>query len=193
MNSVSIFCGSSSGNNPVYEKEAFSLGEILADRKIRLVYGGAKVGLMGSVAQGALSKGGTVIGIIPSFLKTKEVVHDHLSDLITVETMHERKSKMNELSEGIIALPGGFGTMEEFFEILTWGQLGLHEKPMGLLNTNGFYSPLMQLFNQMVASGFLKKVNFDMVLVSEQIDGLLKKMTTYEAPEVEKWISIDKT
>lgn len=193
MKSVSVFCGSSSGNDPVYEKEAYRLGEVLANEKITLIYGGAKIGLMGSVASGSLENGGTVVGVIPSFLKTKEVAHDHLSELIIVETMHERKSKMNELSDGIIALPGGFGTMEEFFEILTWGQLGLHEKPMALLNTNGFYSHLTSLLNQMMESEFLKKINFDMVLVSDQIENLLDQMTNYQPPEIEKWITESKT
>lgn len=193
MKSVSVFCGSSSGNDPSYTEEAYRLGKALAKKKISLVYGGAKIGLMGSVASGCLENGGRVIGVIPSFLKTKEVVHEQLSELITVKTMHERKSKMNELSDGIICLPGGFGTMEEFFEILTWGQLGLHEKPMAMLNTNKFYDPLLQLFDQMVKSEFLKKLNFDMVLVSELTDDLLDKMLSYKAPEVEKWITEEHT
>src|SRR5687768_1380717 len=137
MKSVAIFCGSSSGSDSIYYSQAAMLGKILAHRKIQIVYGGAKVGLMGAVADGALKEGGKVIGVLPNFLKSKEIAHTGLTDLILVESMHERKLKMHELSDGIIALPGGFGTLEELFEMLTWSQLGLHKKPIGLLNING--------------------------------------------------------
>src|SRR5690606_15661454 len=138
MNNIVVFCGSSIGTDRVYEEQAFLLGKTLAEASLGLVYGGAKVGLMGAVADGALGHGGKVVGVLPRFLQTREIAHDGLTELFIVETMHERKTKMNELCDGIIALPGGFGTMEEFFEMLTWGQLGLHQKPVGLLNTDGF-------------------------------------------------------
>ena len=137
MKSVTVFCGSSMGTDPIYKSQAFLLGKTLAQQNIKLIYGGAKVGLMGAVADGALSENGKVIGVLPHFLGTKEIAHESLTELIRVESMHERKTKMSELSEGVIALPGGFGTLEELFEMLTWGQLGLHQKPIGILNKIG--------------------------------------------------------
>lgn len=193
MKSVSVFCGSSSGSDPVYEESAYELGKALAKAGITVVYGGAKIGLMGKVAEGALDHQGEAIGVIPGFLKQKEVAHDNLSEMIVVETMHERKLKMSELSDGIIALPGGFGTMEEFFEILTWGQLGLHTKPMGLLNINNFYDALIQQFDVMVDQQLLKPINRQMVLVSNTIPDLLNQMKSYDAPDVPKWITPQKT
>src|SRR5215203_5745857 len=142
MKRVSVFCGSSLGTDEVFQKHAHFVGETLAIQKIGLVYGGANVGLMGAVADGALSKGGEVIGVLPNFLRAKEIAHKNLTQLILVETMHERKTMMNELSDGVIALPGGFGTLEEFFEMLTWAQLGLHKKPIALLNIGGFFDSL---------------------------------------------------
>ena len=193
MKSIAIFCGSSSGKKGIYEKSAHQVGAYLAKHSIKVIYGGAKIGLMGAVAKGALENQGEVIGIIPDFLKTKEVAHDQLSQMITVKTMHERKQKMDELSDAVIALPGGFGTMEEFFEMLTWGQLGLHTKPIGILNINGFYDPLISLFDSMYEEGFLKLVNREMVLVSDQIEILIKKLRTYQVPEVDKWITRERT
>lgn len=193
MKRITVFCGSSSGKEKVYEEQALLVGKTLAKQKIGVVYGGAKIGLMGAVANGALENGGEVIGILPVFLSSKEVAHDKLTQLILVDTMHERKTKMHELCDGIIALPGGFGTMEELFEILTWAQLGLHQKPIGLLNTNGFYSALLQMIEKMVQDGFLKELNRDMLLVSDTIDSLLEKMNNYQAPEVKKWISKETT
>jgi uncharacterized protein (TIGR00730 family) len=192
MKSISIFCGSSSGSDGIYHSEAELLGKILAVRKIQVVYGGAKVGLMGAVADGALKAGGQVIGVLPNFLKSKEIAHTGLTDLVLVESMHERKMKMHELSDGIIALPGGFGTLEELFEMLTWSQLGLHKKPIGLLNVNGFYDALMQLLRTMVSQGFLKEINYHMLLSSSAIDDLIERMEHYVAPVVGKWITEDK-
>lgn len=160
----------------------------MADKQITLVYGGARIGLMGAVADGALSSGGKVYGVIPEFLRSKEIAHEGLTELILVNSMHERKIKMNELSDGVIALPGGFGTMEELFEMLTWAQLGLHKKPIALLNTNGFYNFLLNAIEIMVDEGFLKKTNQQMLLVDDDIDNLLVKMKNYHAPEVPKWI-----
>lgn len=189
MKQIAIFCGSSKGSLPIYMEAAFSIGQKLAKRKIGIVYGGAAVGLMGAVADGALSEGGNVIGVLPKFLKEKEIEHTNLSELILTSSMHERKAKMLELCDGVIALPGGFGTLEELFEVLTWAQLGLHHKPIGILNLNGFYDHLLQLLEHMVAEGFLKGVNKNMLLVSTQIDSLLGQMDQYQAPKISKWIN----
>ena len=188
MKRITVFCGSNFGTDEIYEKEAFRLGEILAQRHIGLVYGGANVGLMNAVAEGSLSKGGEVTGVLPVFIKDKGIAHKNLSELIIVNTMHERKTKMNELSDGVIALPGGFGTLEEFFEILTWGQLGLHRKPVGLLNINGFYDSLKILAQTMVDKGFLKESNRRMLLISDEIEKLIDQMENYIAPTIDKWI-----
>ena len=188
MKQITVFCGSNFGTDEIYEKQAFRLGEILAERKIGLVYGGANVGLMNAVADGSLSRGGKVTGVLPVFIKDKGIAHKNLTELILVNTMHERKTKMNELSDGVIALPGGFGTLEEFFETLTWGQLGLHRKPVGLLNINGFYDSLKILAQTMVEKGFLKEANRKMLLISDDIDKLIDQMESYIAPTIDKWI-----
>ena len=191
MKRISVFCGSSHGIDDIYEKQAFRLGEILAERKIGLVYGGANIGLMAAVANGALGRGGEVTGVLPGFIAKKGLDHKNLTRLILVNTMHERKTKMNELSDGVIALPGGFGTLEEFFEILTWGQLGLHKKPVGILNIKGYYDPIIDLVANMVEEGFLKDENRKMLLISDDIEVLIDKMEKYEAPTIEKWIQKD--
>lgn len=188
MKRMAIFCGSSAGSDAIYATQARLLGSTLAKRNIGVVYGGASVGLMGAVADGALAAGGEVIGVLPTFLGSKEIAHDGLTTLIIVDSMHERKQRMHDLSDGFIALPGGFGTMEEFCEILTWGQLGLHAKPVGLLNTGGFYDGLLAFLDTAVSKGFLKDVNRRMIQVSDSIDGLLEQMDTYVAPVVGKWI-----
>ncbi|MBF7092486.1 TIGR00730 family Rossman fold protein [Flavobacterium sp. ALJ2] len=188
MKRITVFCGSSFGNKKEYETQAFQLGQILSKNNIDLVYGGAKVGLMGVVADGVLNKNGKVIGVLPDFLMKKEIAHDNLTELIIVKSMHERKTKMNELSNGIIALPGGFGTLEEFFEMLTWAQLGLHKKPIGILNSNGFYDLLLEFILKMVNEGFLKEINQQMIIVSTDAQDLINKMKNYVAPEVGKWI-----
>lgn len=189
MKSVVVFCASSFGHDPIYEEQAKIVGQTLARKNIRLVYGGGRVGLMGAVANGALSEGGEVIGVIPAFLNTKEREHTGVTRLITVDTMHDRKRIMNEHAEGIIALPGGFGTLEELFEMVTWGQLGLHTKPVGILNTSGYYSHLIQFVDHMVGQGLLRKENREMLLVADNIEELLAKMENYKAPDVTKWIS----
>lgn len=193
MNNIVVFCGSSKGTDSIYEEHAYLLGKTLAESGFGLIYGGTKIGLMGAVADGALQHGGRVIGVLPYFLQTKEIAHESLTELILVDTMHERKMKMNQISDGVIALPGGFGTMEEFFEILTWGQLGLHRKPMGLLNTNGFYDELIALAQHMVDKGFLKEINQQMLLWSAEIPDLLNKMRNYQPPSVGKWITQETT
>lgn len=189
---ITVFCGSSSGTDPRYEAQAYQLGTLLASKQIGLVYGGAKVGLMGAVANGVLEHGGEVIGVLPHHLKSREVQHDGLTELILVDTMHQRKATMDELSDGVIALPGGFGTMEELLEMLTWAQLGLHLKPIALLNMQGFYDDLLVLIQKMVDQGFLKASNQRMLLVSEQMEDLVAQMENYEAPPAEgKWIQKD--
>jgi uncharacterized protein (TIGR00730 family) len=192
MKSITVFCGSSSGTNPEFLKQAELLGTKLAEKDIMLVYGGAKVGLMGAIANGVLNGGGKVIGILPHFLRKKEVAHEGLTKLIFVDSMHDRKTMMNDHSEGVIALPGGYGTLEELFEMLTWAQLGLHKKPIGILNVSGYYDHLIKLIEQMVEQGLLKIMNKEMLLVDTNIDRLLDKMHNYRAPEVSKWIT-DKT
>lgn len=188
MKSVTVFCGSSFGTEEVYKEQAVLLGQTLAKQNIKLIYGGANVGLMGAVADGVLDAGGEAIGVLPDFLRSREIAHLGLTELIFVESMHERKTKMNDLCEGVIALPGGFGTLEELFEMLTWAQLGLHKKPIAILNINGFYDSLIELTETMVEKGLLKDVNQKMLLVSDNIDDLLNQMKNYVAPTVGKWI-----
>lgn len=189
MNRIVVFCGSNPGNNSIYREEAYRLGEKLAAHHIGLVYGGSDIGLMGAVANGVITHHGEVIGVLPRFLRGKEFAHNGLSELILVDTMHERKAKMHELSDGIITLPGGFGTLEEFFEMLTWAQLGLHQKPIAILNVDGFYDPLLLLIRDMTDKGFLKEIYRQMLLVSDSIDELLLLMKQYQAPPVDQWIT----
>jgi len=188
MKRITVFCASSFGTEKIYEEQAILVGKTLAEQNIELVYGGANVGLMGAVADGALNVGGKVIGVLPNFLRSKEIAHLGLTELVLVESMHERKTKMNDLCDGVIALPGGFGTLEELFEMLTWAQLGLHKKPIAILNINGFYDSLIALLQTMTEKGLLKEVNQKMLLVSDSIDDLLEKMRNYVPPTVGKWI-----
>ncbi len=188
MKSLTVFCGSSMGNQEIYQNQAYLLGQILASKQIQLVYGGAKVGLMGAVADAVLQHHGKVIGVLPTFLASKEIAHQGLNEMKLVETMHERKTTMNELCDGVIALPGGFGTMEELFEMLTWAQLGLHQKPIGLLNVEGYYDDLIGFIQKMVDKGFLCPLNQSMLLVSDNASDLIEKMMNYKAPIVPKWI-----
>lgn len=180
MKSVAVFCGSNPGNDPAFVESARSLGRALAVTRIKIIYGGAQSGIMGAVADGALEVGGQVTGVIPEFLKTKELAHENLSELVVVNSMHERKNKMFELSEGFIALPGGFGTLEEVSEILTWGQLGLHQFPIGFLNLNGFYKHLELFFDEARSKDLLKPEYRSMALFCDNIDGLLQAMKEYK-------------
>lgn len=193
MKSIVVFCGSSAGNASVYLNAATETGLKLAQKGIHVVYGGARIGLMGAVADAAMQAGGTVTGVIPLFLQTKEVAHAGLTELITVDNMHERKLKMHELCDGIIALPGGWGTMEELFEVLTWAQLGLHAKPIGVLNINGYYDPLIALCDKMVTDGFLTQSTRNMLLTSTTVDELLRQMESYIPVATPKWITEDRT
>jgi len=192
LKKICVFCGSSSGNDLAITDMAVKLGEIFAARNITLVYGAAKIGVMGTIAKSVLDNNGKVIGIIPEFLKMKEVVHLGLSELKTTQNMHERKLKMQEASDGFIALPGGMGTLEELFEIITWLQLGLHKKPIGLLNVNGFYNDLINLLENMVRKGFLSIENYNLLLVDSSPIQLLKKMEEFKRPEVPKWLNKDR-
>lgn len=193
LESICVFCGSSEGNDLAITEAAKKLGETFAARNITLVYGAAKIGVMGIIAKSTLENNGRVVGIIPEFLKMKEVVHYGLTKLITTQNMHERKLMMQEESDGFIALPGGMGTLEELFEIVTWLQLGLHQKPIGLLNVNGYYDDLLNLFENMVRRGFLSLDNYDLMLVDTDIDQLLHKMESFKRPNVQKWLNLDRT
>jgi uncharacterized protein (TIGR00730 family) len=192
MKRITVFCGSSFGTEAIYTEQATLLGETFAKENIELVYGGANVGLMGAVADGVLNNGGKAIGVLPNFLRSKEIAHLGLTELILVESMHERKTKMNDLCDGVIALPGGFGTLEELFEMLTWAQLGLHKKPIAILNINGFYDSLIKLTENMTEKGLLKEANQKMLLVSDSIPDLLHQMRNYTPPTVGKWIDNQK-
>ncbi|NAW51547.1 TIGR00730 family Rossman fold protein [Elizabethkingia argentiflava] len=193
MKRISVFCGSNSGTDNIYTERAYEIGKILAQQNIELVYGGAKVGLMVAIANGVIENKGKTIGVLPFFLQEVEIAHENLSELILVETMHQRKIKMSELSDGFIALPGGFGTLEEFFEVLTWAQLGLHKKNVAILNINGFYDPLLSFTQTMVNNGFLKPINQKQIIISDSIEDLLRKMKNYKAINIGKWMNQKKT
>jgi uncharacterized protein (TIGR00730 family) len=186
MKRIAVFCGSSAGRRPEYTQAAQALGKAMARRKIGLVFGGGRVGLMGVVAREVMENGGEVIGIIPSGLAKKEVAYTELSDLRIVNSMHERKAQMAELADGFIALPGGFGTLEEFFEILTWAQLSLHHKPCGLLDVANYFQLLNAFLDQVAAEEFVVGDHRQMVMVEENPDLLLDRFEHYQAPDVDK-------
>lgn len=188
MKSIVVFCASSYGVNPIYKSTAYATGQYLAQKGITVVYGGSRLGLMGEVANGALAEGGKVVGILPEFLRDREVAHQGISELILVKSMHERKKLLHEYSDGILTLPGGFGTMEEFFELLTWAQLGLHSKPIGILNVNGVYDPLLELFDRLVGEGFVRPESRDLILIESDLEKLLAMMENYIAPALVKII-----
>ncbi|MFG6113746.1 TIGR00730 family Rossman fold protein [Halobacillus sp. MO56] len=182
MDKIAVFCGASMGASEVYAEGAKALGKELARENITLVYGGASVGMMGTIADAVLEAGGQAVGVMPGFLDQKEHTHQHLSELIVVDSMHERKAKMAELADGFIVMPGGAGTMEEFFEIFTWAQLGLHRKPFGLFNINQYYEPLVALFNHMAREHFLAEKHRTMALVDSDPKGLIHQLQNYDAP-----------
>ncbi len=193
MKRICVFCGANAGNRPQYRSEAEKLGRLLAARGLELVYGGGNVGLMGIVADACLEAGGSVIGVIPEALMGKEVAgrhvdHRNLTRLEVVDSMHTRKARMAELADGFIAMPGGFGTFEEFCEVLTWGQLGFHVKPMGLLNVAGYYDTLLALFDHAVQEGFLRQQNRDMALADADPSRLLEAMAAFTPEPVSKWL-----
>ncbi|WP_428558435.1 MAG: TIGR00730 family Rossman fold protein [Solidesulfovibrio sp. DCME] len=188
MQSVCVFCGSSSGFDPAYVDAANALGRLLAAEGLTLVYGGACVGLMGAVADAVLAAGGKAVGVLPDFLRRKELAHPKLTELHVVSSMHERKARMAELADGFIALPGGMGTLEEFCEIITWAQLGLHKKPCGLLNVQHYYDALLEFVSRMADEGFLRAEHKGLVLSHDKPGGLLAAMRSFEPLRVEKWV-----
>ena len=190
MKRLCVFCGSSFGVNPAYVKAASDLGNAIAKRNICLVYGGARVGLMGEIASTVIRAKGEVIGVIPKDLVEKEVAHSNLSDLRIVGTMHERKSLMAELSDGFIAMPGGFGTMEEIFEAITWAQLSFHDKPCGFLNIKGYYNDLIKFLDHSVEENFIVPEHRAMIVIDDDPESLLEKFLNYEPPKIDKakWI-----
>lgn len=188
MKSICVFCGSNPGSDPVYAAGARAMGAEIARRGLVLVYGGGAVGLMGIVANAALEAGGEVHGVIPYALRQKEVGHHGLTRLEVVDTMHTRKARMAELSDGFVAMPGGIGTFEELFEIWTWGQLGIHAKPLGLLNIAGFYDPLAQFLDATVGAGFLKDQHRGMAMTDTDPAALLDRMEAYVPAAVYKWV-----
>lgn len=188
MNSIAVFCGSNKGFRQEYEQAARILARALVERQIRLVYGGGKVGLMGIIADEAMRAGGTVIGVIPCSLDRREVGHHGITELKIVGSMHERKAMMAELADGFIAMPGGIGTFEEFFEILTWAQLGIHEKPCGLLNVSGYYDGLLALCDNAVREEFLMPAHRRLILSETEVTVLLDEMANYQSEITEKWL-----
>ncbi len=193
MKRITVFCGARLGADASYEQQATALGKALANQNIGLVYGGADLGLMGAVSNGALSANGEVIGVLPKFLQNREIAHKELTELILVESMHERKTKMNDLCDGIIALPGGIGTLEELFEIMTWVQLGLQNKPIGILNVNNYFESLIAFIDNMISSGFLRAVDKELLIVSDNIEDLLNQMKNYTSPAIKNQINNDLT
>lgn len=191
--SIAVFCGSSKGKNKVYEQAAYTLGATMAKRGLRVVYGGSKIGLMGAVADGALAHKGEVLGVLPHFLNTREIAHDKITELYRTNSMHERKTKMHELSDAVIALPGGFGTLEELFEMITWAQLGLHQKPIGLLNVNGYYDHLQSFCRRAIEQGFVHSKNESLLLFASTIDDLLQKMQDFVAPPSDLDLRLEET
>lgn len=193
MKKLAVFCGSKDGATPIFRQAAVTLGTTLAAHQIGLVYGGSRVGTMGAVADAVLAGNGQAIGVLPHFLQEKEIAHPNLTELHLVESMHDRKAKMAELADGFIILPGGPGTMEEFFEVFTWAQLGLHEKPCGILNIDGYYDPLVTLFQQMETQGFLIPEHVAMLIVESDPERLLERFRTYQAPQVKTYMNTKQT
>ncbi|HEX8281548.1 MAG TPA: TIGR00730 family Rossman fold protein [Chthoniobacterales bacterium] len=190
---ICVFCGSNSGSDPAYAAAARAVGRLFAREGIALVYGGGSVGLMGELADSVLASGGEVIGVIPHALWAREVGHRGLTDLRIVETMHERKAMMADLADAFIALPGGLGTLEEIFEVWTWAQLGLHKKPVGFLDVNGFYAPLMQFLDRAMRERFVREQHRAIAVIDSDAEALLAKFDAWQPPRVEKWITREET
>jgi uncharacterized protein (TIGR00730 family) len=193
MKRICVYCGSNPGKLAEYRAAARMLGHELAARNLGLVYGGASIGVMGAVADAVLEKGGEAIGVIPFALATREVAHSGLNDLFVVDSMHERKAKMAELSDGFIALPGGWGTIEEIFEMLTWAQLGFHQKPCGLLNISGYYDHLFTFLEHAIDQRFVREEYRPMIMMEQTADDLLDRYLKYQPPTVKKWIGSEET
>lgn len=188
MKRVCVFCGSNNGSNGLYADAARAVGRAVAAAGLGLVYGGGRVGLMGELASAAAAAGAEVTGVIPEALVAREIGSDDLGDLRVVGSMHERKALMADLADAFIALPGGFGTLEEFFEVLTWSQLGLHDKALGLLDVAGYYRPLMQFFDHAVAEGFVRQAHRDIVVVDTDPESLLRRLERWRPPATERWL-----
>ncbi len=188
IESIAVFCGSSSGNDPAIWDTTVELGAALAEKKIRLIFGGGKVGIMGILADSVIENGGKVTGVIPSFLRSKEIAHIGTTELISTHNMHERKEKIYELADAFLVLPGGYGTLDELFEIVTWAQLGLHQKPICIININGYFDALRNLIVKMTDQGFLKLENATMIRFASTIEQAFFELRTYIAPKVGKWI-----
>jgi uncharacterized protein (TIGR00730 family) len=193
MQRICVFCGSNTGGRPSYVALARALGAELAGRKIGLVFGGGRVGLMGAIADAALDAGGEVIGVIPRALATKELAHERATELHVVDSMHARKAKMAELADGFIALPGGLGTLEELFEVLTWAQLGMHGKPVGLLDADDYYAPLLHFLDHARDHGFIRPEHRGLLLGARSPAALLAAMASWRPPSVPKWIDPGET
>lgn len=191
MKSICVYCGSASGGSAEYLEMARALGQELVRRELKLIYGGASIGLMGEVANTVLAEGGEVTGVLPRNLFRREVPHEGLTELIQVDSMHERKARMATLADGFVALPGGLGTLEELFEILTWAQLGLHDKPCGILDVKGYYNRLGDFLDNCAAEGFIRQQHRSMLLFSDRPDQLLDKFGDYQAPGLQKWIDLE--
>ena len=193
MNAICIYCGSSAGARPIYIEAAMAMGRALARRGITLVYGGAAVGLMGAVADAALAAGGRVIGVIPRALEDKEIAHHDLSELHVVESMHARKAMLIDKSDALIALPGGFGTWDELCEAVTWGQLGYHAKPCGVLNTAGYYDGLLTQLDHAIAEGFVRAHHRDILVVDDDVERLVERVEAHRVPRMPKWVGPSET
>ena len=189
MKKVAVFCGSSLGFSEVYKNDAIKLGNYFVENKIGLVYGGGKIGMMGVIADTIIARKGEVIGVIPGLLRHEEVAHTNITEMIVTKTMSKRKVKISRLVDGYIALPGGFGTLDEIFEALTLSQLGIEQKPVGILNTNGFFNHLIKQLDVMVTEGYLKQSNKDMLIISDSTEDLLSQMFNYKAPIMTKVIN----
>jgi uncharacterized protein (TIGR00730 family) len=193
LQTVCVFCAANPGVRPVYAERAREMGRFLATSGRRIVYGGGRTGLMGALAEGALEAGGEVVGIMPRHLVEREVAHTGLTTLHVVESMHERKALLAKLSDGFLAMPGGLGTMEELFEIWTWGQLGLHRKPYGLLEVDRFFAPLLAFLDHAVGEGFVSRQNRELLVVDEDPATLIARMEAVEPPAVARWMRRDET
>lgn len=193
LNKICVYCGSNPGKRSIYTEQAKKLGELLVQKEIELVYGGASVGVMGVIADAVINNGGRATGIIPKDLLRKEVAHQNLSELQVVASMHERKARMADISDGFIALPGGLGTVEELFEMLTWAQLGFHQKPVGILNAGGYFDHLSTFLDHAVAEQFVKREHRKMLMIEEDPATLIDAFEQYESPVVEKWIDREGT
>lgn len=191
LKSIAVFCASSAGNKSKYKEIAAETGQYFANNEIELVYGGGNVGLMGSISTACMNAGGKVYGVIPHFFKRREVAHPNITRLEYVDTMHQRKWKIYEASDAFIILPGGLGTMDEFFEILTWAQIGIHSKPIGILNQDGFYDLLIQFIEKMIDEGFVKNVNIALICIESSIEKLVEELREFDATSIPRFLKAD--